>query len=75
MNTVITNIPGYSEYDYVVSMESITMDDSGNLFLVDDPWRNFFIPPGEILQKLDEKTVQNFKDFIPVIYKLNLKNH
>lgn len=74
LNTVLTSIPGYPEYDYVVSIESLTMDDSGNLFLVDDPWRNFFIPPGEILQKLDEKTVQNFKDFVPVIYKLNLKH-
>lgn len=72
--TVVTNIPGYPEYDYVVSLESITMDDKGNMYLVDDPWRSFFIPPGEVLQKLDEQTVKNFKEFIPVIYKFTLKN-
>lgn len=75
LTAMITNIPGYPEYDYVASLESITMDDSGNLYLIDDPWKKFFIPSGEVLQRLDKKTVQNFKDFIPVIFKLNLKKH
>ncbi len=74
VKTIVTNIPGHPEFDYVVSFESLTMDDKGNIYLVDDPWRSFFIPPGEILQKLDEQTVKNYKDFIPVIYKFILKN-
>lgn len=75
LRTVTTNIPSHPEFDYVVSLESITIDDKGNIFLVDDPWRNFFIPPGEVLQKIDERSVKNFKDFIPVIYKFNLNNN
>jgi len=64
-----TVVPEYNQFEYVGSLESITMDDNKFLFLVDDPWHTFFIPPAEILNQLDVKTIKNFKDFIPVIYK------
>jgi hypothetical protein len=68
-----TNIPGYPNYDYVASLESITMDNQMNFYLTDDPWKRFFIPSQEILNKLDSSTVNNFKKFVPVIYKFQIK--
>jgi hypothetical protein len=67
-----TSIPGYPDYDYVASLESITMDNDRNFYLTDDPWKRFFIPSQVILNKLDDQTVKNFKDFIPVIYKFQI---
>jgi hypothetical protein len=64
-----TVVPRYNQFEYVGSLESITVDNNGFLFLVDDPWHTFFIPPVEILNQLDTKTIRNFKNFIPVIYK------
>ena len=64
-----TSIPNYSSFDYVASIESITMDAEGNIFLVDDPWKTFFIPSNEILSKLDSLTVDRFRNFVPVIFK------
>jgi len=64
-----TVVPEYNQFEYVGSLESITMDDNKSLFLVDDPWHTFFIPPAEILNQLDSETIKNFKNFIPVIYK------
>ena len=66
-------IPGYPEINYIGSIESITIDNDGNIYLVDDPWRKFFIPPDDIIVKLDSQTISNFTNYIPVIfrYKLN----
>ena len=67
-----SGIPSYSSFSYVASLESITMDDEKNIYLVDDPWKAYFIPSDEVLKKLDENTVQNFNDFVPVIFKYKL---
>jgi len=64
-----TLIPEYNHFEYVGSLESITVASEKFLFLVDDPWHTYFIPPNEILDKLDESTINNFKNFIPVIHK------
>ena len=64
-----TVVPGYNQFEYIGSLESITINNNGFLFLVDDPWHTFFIPPTEILNQLDNTTIKNFKDFIPIIYK------
>lgn len=66
-----TYIPGYRNYSYTASLEGITLDGE-NIYLVDDPWYKFFIPSEEILKNLDEETVLNFNDFIPVIYRYKL---
>ncbi len=66
------SIPSYSSLSYVGALESITMDDENNLFLIDDPWKKFFVPQTEILSKLDNKTVDNFKKYIPIIYKFHI---
>ncbi|RKY94767.1 MAG: hypothetical protein DRQ13_07865 [Ignavibacteriae bacterium] len=66
-------IPGYPEINYVGSMESITFDNDGNIYLVDDPWRKFFIPPEDVLGKLDSQTISNFAGYIPVIFRYKLK--
>jgi len=64
-----TVIPEYNHFEYVGSLESITIVSEKYLFLVDDPWHTFFIPPNEILNQLDINTVNYFKNFIPVIHK------
>lgn len=66
-------IPGYKHFNYVGSYESITIDDEGNIYIIDDPWREFFIPPDEILSQLDNETIKNFKQNIPIIDRFNLK--
>lgn len=67
-----TNIPNYASFDYVASVESVTMDPEYNIYLVDDPWKTFFIPSNEILNQLDSLTVDRFRNFVPVIYKYAL---
>lgn len=73
ITAVQTNIPNYPTYDYVASLECITMDNENNLYLNDDPWKKFFIPSEEILDKLDTVSVNNFKNFVPIIYKFKIK--
>lgn len=68
-----TIIPDYYQFEYIGSLESITFVNNKFLFLVDDPWSTFFVPPNEILDKLNENTVNNFKNFIPVIYKFEIE--
>jgi len=66
-------IPGYPEISYTGSIESITFDETGNIYLVDDPWRQFFIPPEDVLVKLDSQTISNFSHYIPIIFRFKLK--
>lgn len=67
-------IPNYPELNYVGSYESITIDDEGNIYIIDDPWREFFVPPDHILFKLDEQTIENFRKHIPIIDRFKIKN-
>lgn len=64
-----TVIPRYNQFKYIGSLESITAVAEKFLFLVDDPWLKYFIPPTEISEKLDSGTVNNFNQYLPVIYK------
>jgi hypothetical protein len=66
-------IPGYLQYPYTHSLESVTVDDEQNIYLTDDPWKSRFIPPSKIFNALDKKTQDCFRDFIPVIYKLSFQ--
>lgn len=67
-----TSIPGYPHLDYVAALEAVTVDDDGYLYLVDDPWRTYFVPPDETLNQLDSVTAQNFKNLVPVIFRYKL---
>ncbi len=69
---ITTNIPNYNSFDYVASIESITMDPEKNVYMIDDPWKTFFIPSNEILNQLDSLTVDRFRNFVPVIYRYSL---
>jgi hypothetical protein len=64
-----TSIPGYHSLNYLPSYESITMDDDDNIYIVDDPWKEVFVPEEEILDQLDNETINNFKGYIPIIFK------
>lgn len=66
------SIPGYNSLTYVAALESITIDNEGYLYLVDDPYRQVFIPPDAILNQLDEETKRNFKNYIPIIYRYKI---
>ncbi|GAB4291426.1 MAG: hypothetical protein Kow0098_10660 [Ignavibacteriaceae bacterium] len=68
---VETHIPNYDSFDYVASLEAITLDNEKNIYLVDDPWWRFFIPDEEILKNLDSITVSRFRKYTPVIYRLH----
>jgi hypothetical protein len=68
-----TVIPEFNHFEYVGSLESITVVNNKFLFLVDDPWSTFFIPPNEILDKLNDSAINNFKNFIPVIHKFRIE--
>jgi len=67
-----TNIPNFPSIDYVASIEAVTMDDEKNIFMTDDPWKQYFIPSQEILNKLDSNTTLNFKNYIPIIHKFKI---
>ncbi len=67
-------IPGYTDLNYVGSYESISIDDEGLIYIIDDPWKEFFIPPDHILHKLDEQTIENFRLFIPIIDRFKIIN-
>ncbi|PIP79088.1 MAG: hypothetical protein COW85_02265 [Ignavibacteria bacterium CG22_combo_CG10-13_8_21_14_all_37_15] len=62
-------IPNYKDYNYGAALESITMDNNANLYLVDDPWKKVFIPSTATLENLDTLTRANFTQFTPIIYK------
>jgi len=66
------HIPGYKDLNYLPSLESITMDNEKNIYVVDDPWKSVFVPQEETFNKLNEETKINFKNFIPTIYKYKL---
>jgi len=66
-----TVIPGYHQFEYSASLESITMNDKNEIFLVDDPWYEHFVPAEKIMDQLDEETKRNYNDFIPIIFKFN----
>lgn len=69
--TIDSDIP-YFHYNYVAALESITIDNENYMYLTDDPWRSFYIPSEEILNKMDSLTINNFKKYTPIIYKFKI---
>ena len=72
LTKVTSSIPGYKNLDYVASLESVTIDNENNIYLVDDPWPRFYVPDNSTLVKLDQTTIMNFKSFVPIIYRFKL---
>ena len=70
-----TLIPGHHNLNYLPSYESITMDDDGNLYIVDDPWKEVYVPQQHILEQLDLETINNFKEYVPIIFKYKIKHY
>jgi hypothetical protein len=68
----ITLIPGYHNLNYLPSYESITMDDDDNIYIVDDPWKEVYVPKEEVLDKLDRQTINNFKEYVPIIFRYKI---
>lgn len=62
-------VPGNKELKYVAAIESITLDDDNFIYVIDDPWKKFYVPPIDILKKLNIEDQKNFKSFIPLLFK------
>ncbi len=67
-------IPGYNNLSYLPSYEGITFDDDHNIYITDDPWKEAFIPNQNILDMLDYQTINNFKQYIPIMFKYKETN-
>ncbi len=67
------SIPDRPDLKYVSTIEGITVDDSGFIYTVDDPWKKYFIPDFGILKQLDKTTRENFNNYVPLLYKYKLK--
>lgn len=65
-------IPAFTHLTYTMALESITIDDDGNLYLTDDPWKTFYVPTSDILKQLDDATIKNFEAFVPILYKFSI---
>lgn len=65
-------VPKKKELKYVASIESITLDDENCIYVIDDPWKKFYVPDPEILNQLNKGDQENFKDFIPLLFKYKL---
>lgn len=65
-------IPGKKDLRYVAAIESIALDDENFIYVIDDPWKKYFIPSAKILKQLSEADQENFKNFIPILFKYKL---
>ncbi|MCR4418313.1 MAG: hypothetical protein WHV63_08040 [Ignavibacteria bacterium] len=65
-------VPGNKKFKYVAAIESITVDDERNVYVVDDPWKKFYVPPRDVLSQLRDEDQENFKKFIPLLFKYKL---
>jgi hypothetical protein len=71
-----SKIPNTVNMSYIAAIESITIDDDANVYVIDDPWKRFYIPSEEVQSKLSVENIENFNKFIPIIYKYKiLKNN
>lgn len=66
-------IPGYNKFKYVAAIESVTINDKNQMFIIDDPWTENYVPDEKVLESLDAETINNFRKFVPVIYRYNIK--
>lgn len=65
-------VPGKRNLKYVAAIESITLDDENYVYVIDDPWKKYYVPPMAILMQLNESDRENFKKFIPLLFKYKL---
>lgn len=65
-------VPGKRDLKYVAAIESITLDQNNFVYVIDDPWKKFYVPPINILQQLKKEDQKNFKEFIPLLFKYKL---
>lgn len=72
LQEIKTWVPNYPSIGYVASLESITMDDDNNIYMIDDPWTTYFVPAPDILNKMDIQTAEHFNHLVPIIYKFKL---
>jgi hypothetical protein len=65
-------VPENKNLKYVAAIESISLDDENFVYCVDDPWKKFYVPPQDVLIQLKENDRENFKEFIPLLFKYKL---
>jgi hypothetical protein len=64
--------PSKRNLKYVAAIESITLDNDNFIYVVDDPYKKFYVPPVNVLEQLTETDRKNFKEFIPLLFKYKL---
>lgn len=70
---IINYIPGYHQFRYAAAIEAISLDKSGFVYLIDDPFTKEYVPVENILRKMDKKTEKRFRDLVPIIYKYKIE--
>lgn len=66
-------VPSRKDLKYVAAIESIVLDNDNYIYVIDDPIKKFYVPKNEILSQLKEEDRENFKKFIPLLFKYKLK--
>jgi hypothetical protein len=66
-------IPLHPDIDEVLGIapESIAFDYEGNIYVAEDPWRDFYKPNLTDRKKLSADELNNFTEGIPILYKFN----
>lgn len=65
------SIPNHPDINQIlgVAPESITIDDRDNIYVIIDPWKDYYKPDSQDNKKLSEKEKEYFKKAVPIIYK------
>lgn len=64
-------IPNHKNINQIlgVAPESITFDEQDNIYVIIDPWRDYYKPDSQDRKFLSEKEINYFEESIPIIYK------
>lgn len=65
-------VPGKRDLKYVAAIESISLDQDNYVYVIDDPWKKFYVPPISVLNQLCKDDQKNFKEYIPLLFKYKL---
>jgi len=71
LEVINLSIPGHEDIDKIlgIATESLTLDGEGNIYVATDPWMDFYKPDLADRKKLSKDELDNFYNFVPVMYK------
>lgn len=64
-------IPGHKDINKIlgIAVESVTMDEDGNIYCSTDPWKDFYKPDLTERKRLSQEELNNFLENVPIMYK------